>query len=395
MDLLHSQKASYIMNSQLKKRILFLIESLSGGGAEKVLTTLLQHLDSNRFDVTLCCIVDCGKYINDVKPYVHYTYILPNPEHEKGIWNLIYRLKYKLIYSWLPMRIVYRLFVPHHADIEVAFVEGFATRLLAHSTNKQAKKIAWVHTDLKNNHWTTVVYRNHQEEQVAYQHYDKIICVSKAVEESFRYLFTDCQDSIQTLYNPIDSQYITDLSHQYLHLHKLKGTRLVTVGRLVRQKAYSRLLNIAMRLKQSGYIFELWILGDGEEREMLQSYICENRLEDIVTLWGFQSNPYAFMSQSDLFVCSSIAEGYSTAVTEALILGLPVVTTFCSGMNELLRGGDCGIITENSEEALFDGIKQMLDQPEQLLYYKKKAFNRGKEFTLEVLMKSIEELLAR
>ena len=134
-----------LMQSKLNN-LLFLIESLSGGGAEKVLTTLLQYLDSNKFDVTLCCIVDCGKYVNDVKPYVHYTSILPNPEQIKGIRKLIYQLKYKLIYSWLPLRLVYKWFVPHHADVEIAFVEGFATKLLAHSTNKQAKKIAWVHT---------------------------------------------------------------------------------------------------------------------------------------------------------------------------------------------------------------------------------------------------------
>ena len=79
------------MQSKLNN-LLFLIESLSGGGAEKVLTTLLQHLDSNKFDVTLCCIVDCGKYVNDVKPYVHYTSILPNPEQIKGIRKLIYQI---------------------------------------------------------------------------------------------------------------------------------------------------------------------------------------------------------------------------------------------------------------------------------------------------------------
>ena len=94
------------------------------------------------------------------------------------------------------------------------------------------------------------------------------------------------------------------------------------------------------------------------------------------------------MTQSDLFVCSSISEGYSTAVTEALILGLPVVTTDCSGMNELLQGEKYGIITENSEATLFEGIKQLLDHPEQVI-------KRGKEFTLEVLMKPIETLLTR
>ena len=155
------------------------------------------------------------------------------------------------------------------------------------------------------------------------------------------------------------------------------------------------MLHIALRLKQSGYAFELWILGDGEEREMLQHYICKKQLEDCVTLWGFQTNPYAFMTQSDLFVCSSSSEGYSTAVTEALILGLPVVTTDCSGMNELLQGEKYGIITENSEATLFEGIKQLLDHPEQLSHYKEKVIKRGKEFTLEVLMKPIETLLTR
>lgn len=137
------------MQSKLNN-LLFLIESLSGGGAEKVLTTLLQHLDSNKFDVTLCCIVDCGKYVNDVKPYVHYTSILPNLEQIKGIRKLIYQLKYKLIYSWLPLRLVYKWFVPHHADVEIAFVEGFATKLLAHSTNKQPKKSLGYTLILKN-----------------------------------------------------------------------------------------------------------------------------------------------------------------------------------------------------------------------------------------------------
>ena len=383
------------MHNPPKKPLLFLIESLSGGGAEKVLTTLLRHLDSNKFDVTLCCIVDCGKYINDVKPYVHYTSLLPNPEQVKGIRKLIYQLKYKLIYSWLPLRMVYRWFVPHHAEVEVAFVEGFATKLLAHSTNQQAKMIAWVHIDLKDFHWTKQLYKSQSEENEVYRQYHDIVCVSQTAEASFRHLFTNQQAHIQTLYNPIDSQSIIEQSQQLLQLPKPKAVRLATIGRLTKQKAYSRLLHIATRLQKDGYVFELWIVGDGEEREMLQHYIQEKQLEKSVTLWGFQTNPYAFMAQSDLFVCSSISEGYSTAVTEALILGLPAVTTACSGMGELLKEGECGIITENSEDALLAGIKQLLDHPEQLAHYKEKATARGKEFTLEALMKPIEDLLQK
>lgn len=75
---------------------------------------------------------------------------------------------------------------------------------------------------------------------------------------------------------------------------------------------------------------------------------------------GFQNNPYAFLKKADLFICSSISEGYSTAVTEAVILGLPVLTTDCAGMNEILDDGKYGMIVPNSEQALEDGLRKIL-----------------------------------
>ena len=257
------------------------------------------------------------------------------------------------------------------------------------------KKIAWVHTDFEKHHWTNVIFKNKQNEEQTYSRYHQIVTVSVTVQKAFIKAFPLVKSLVKIIYNPIDHEDIIKKGKQYEPLPSKSKIRLISIGRLTKVKAYSRLLHIALRLKQSGYAFELWILGDGEEREMLQHYICKKQLEDCVTLWGFQTNPYAFMTQSDLFVCSSISEGYSTAVTEALILGLPVVTTDCSGMNELLQGEKYGIITENSEATLFEGIKQLLDHPEQLSHYKEKVIKRGKEFTLEVLMKPIETLLTR
>ena len=150
----------------MKKRILFVIESLDGGGAEKVLVTLLKHINKKRFDVTLCPIVDIGKYVDDVKPYVHYKPVIQNPTEVSLIGKLRYALKYKLVYKLLPMWLVYKLFIPKCHDVEIAFCEGFVTKLLARSTNKKAKRIAWVHTDLQFNPWPQIqsVYKNIQEE---------------------------------------------------------------------------------------------------------------------------------------------------------------------------------------------------------------------------------------
>ena len=99
-----------------KKKILFLLESLSGGGAEKVLTTLLQHINYNYFDVTLCCICNVGKYLNEINSNVHYTFLLPNPNNLTRFQKFIYQINYKLIYHWLPLKWIYQCFIPHHAD---------------------------------------------------------------------------------------------------------------------------------------------------------------------------------------------------------------------------------------------------------------------------------------
>lgn len=378
----------------MKRKILFIIESLSGGGAEKVLSTLLQHLDYSKFEVTLCCVSDTGKYKDTVLPYVHLTSILPNSSKIKG-WKLfIYKLKHRLIHKWLPLKWVYQWFIPHDADIEVAFVEGFATKLLAHSTNNQAKKIAWIHIDLEQFHWTKSIYKNIEQEESIYQQFNQLITVSETAKMGFQRKFINVSTPIKTLYNPINSLEINNKSKVVLSLPPKKADviRLVSIGRFTKQKAYIRLLNIINRLKKQDYSIELWLLGDGEQRPQIEIYIKENHLENIVTLWGFQDNPYAYLAHCDLFVCSSISEGYSTAVTEALILGIPVITTDCSGMDELLKGGECGIITENSEEALYNGLKQLLDNPTQIQYYKEKAIERGKDFSLKNLMEPIEKL---
>ena len=378
-----------------KKKVLFLIESMSGGGAEKVLSTLLQHIDYIKFDITLCCICNTGKYIDIEKPYVNFKYIMPEFNNSSIVKKILYKLKYKLIYNWLPLKWVYQWFIPHHSDIEIAFVEGFTTKLLSHSSNRKAKRIAWVHCDMLNFHWTESLFKSLSEEETCYQSYHQIITVSDTAKKSFKKQFTNVSKPVITLYNPINSIEIIEKSSETIPMSpKNDGTiRIVSTGRLTAPKAYDRLIRIVSKLIQENYNIELWLLGDGELRKNLENIIKELHLENVVTLLGFQSNPYAYLSKCDLFVCSSISEGYSTAVTEALILGLPVITTDCSGMHELLKNGESGIITENSEEALYIGLKELLNNPLQLKELKEEAELRGKEFSLNNLIKSIEKLL--
>lgn len=378
-----------------RKKILFLIESLSGGGAEKILTTILNNINTNKFDVTLCCIVNTGQFLNDIPNNVAYQYIIPNPKETNSLWSkLRYTLKYKLVYSWLPLNWVYKLWVPKGNDIEIAFVEGFSTKLLSKSSSK-SKKIAWLHIDFGDNHWTSIIFKNKRQEETAYSKFDNVVCVSNVVKDSLLKIYPSLNNVI-VKYNPINDIQIRDMStiSSGFECRNAESLKLISVGRLAPQKGYDRLLPIIKRLYDNGHNISLTILGEGSERNKLEEYIAKNNLENIVSLPGFMPNPYSIIKEHDLFVCSSRAEGYSTAVTEALILGLPVITTDCSGMRELLgENNEYGVVVQNNEESLYNGIKKFLENKSYLEFYTTKAIERGKIFSLTSLMNEIEDIL--
>ena len=175
-------------------------------------------------------------------------------------------------------------------------------------------------------------------------------------------------------------------------LHRNEGYCLVAVGTLKKSKGYMRLLRIINRLKRENYAIHLYILGIGPLERDMERYIKQNNLQDTVTLLKYQTNPYKYVSKCDLLVCASFAEGFSTAVTEALIMGIPVCTVNVSGMKELLgENNEYGLVTENNEEALFRGIKYLLDDADLLNYYQKQAKIRGKDFVTEATVTAVEK----
>lgn len=380
----------------MRKKVLFFADGLYGGGAEKVLQTLLQHLDKDKFEITLYSMKQ--ETLNDLYPQdINYHYVFSSCSESASVWKkLCVRCLNKIklfVYYHLSPTWFYRLFIKGEYDTEVAFIEGYATRIVSGSTNPQSKKIAWVHIDLEQNHWTRIAFRSLTEEQNAYSVFDRIISVSKSVEEATKRLFSGMKETI-VLYNPIDLKAIRSQSQCKLTMPKGSACiRLVSVGRYVPQKAFHRLISIVSRLLQLGYNIELLLLGEGSERTNLETQIQSLELQNRVFLLGFQNNPYPFIKSADLFVCSSLTEGYSTVVTEALILEKPVVTTDCAGMRELLLGGKCGLITENNEDALFEGIKSVLDSKDVYVQYLENIKKTNFRFDISVLMDGIESIL--
>ena len=125
----------------------------------------------------------------------------------------------------------------------------------------------------------------------------------------------------------------------------------------------------------------------------MKKMISDEDLENEAELTGFCANPYPYMAASDLYVCSSYVEGFSTVVSEAVILGLPVVTTKCSGMKEILGESEYGLITENTEEALYEGMEKILSDKKCFQHYQEKVRERADFFKMKTRIREYEKIL--
>ena len=372
----------------MKKKILFLIESFAGGGVEKVFIDLINNMDISKYDITVMSIWDYGVRKKDLRKDVKYKSIFPNI---KGISKIFHNFVEKS-----DGKLLYKLGIREKYDIEIAFIEGRATKIIGASTNPNSRKIAWVHIDLSQGHWTSMVFnKSLEKEKECYKRFNDIIFVSNSAKAGFKKLFGDDFDNLQVKYNPIIADDVIKKSQEVVDdIEKPKDKKLlVTSGRLVSQKGYESLLEVCNRLNNDKLDYELWILGEGWARPRLEELINKYNLNN-VKLFGFKENPYKYIKQGDLFVCSSKNEGFSLVIAEAMILGLPVISTNCSGPNELLNFGEYGFMVENTEDALYKGLREILSDEEKLKYYIKKSSERINFFNYKNRIHDIERLFS-
>lgn len=366
------------------KKILFLIPSLAGGGAEKVLVNMVNHLDCKKYDITVQCLFDVGINKQYLASHIHYKYV----------FKRIIRGN-KHIFKFFSPRFLFNRFVKEDYDIVVSYFQSPTTRIVAGCPNPKTKLVQWVHNEFHDRKKITSCYRSDLECMELQKRYDANVYVANTVKEIYLGTFPELRENRENivLYNVVESDVIRERSlepvaEQEKFTHKIT---LVSVGRMVPQKSFDRLLRVARKLKNDGFDFGLILLGTGELEDKLKEQSRELKLEDTVSFLGYQTTPYKYVRNSDLFVCSSLHEGFCTAVTESLIVGTPVITTMCSGMVELLGNNhEYGIIVDNDEDALYEGVRELLQDDEKLLSYAVKAAERGKQFITEQTIAEIE-----
>lgn len=365
-------------------KILFLIHDLGQGGAEKVLVNLVNNMDRSKFDISLIALFGGGVNEQFLKPHIRYRAIFPRAIPGNSKLQRLFTPEF-----------LHRMFIKEKYDIEVAYLEGMTARIISGCKNPDTKLVCWIHSTIATEAAGASCFRSMEEAQTYYGRFDRVVGVSASVQQSFKKIFQQAP-KVEVLYNTVESENILKQSKRTAE--KLSDDcgqiRLISVGSLKQVKGFERLIRVHSRLCEEGYPVHTYLLGRGPDREKLEQQAIDCGKADTITFLGFDTNPYQYVAKSRLFVCSSYSEGFSTAATEALIVGTPVCTVEVSGMKEMLgENNEWGIVTENDEEALYQGIKRLLDNPALLAHYKEMAIERGKSFSTENTVKAVENML--
>ncbi|MBQ6223089.1 MAG: glycosyltransferase [Solobacterium sp.] len=349
------------------KKILFVNDEMAMGGVARVLNTLMAELPEDLYDIDLLVLHNHGEMLGDVPAKVR---ILSGTSFfntvDESLANLWARKDWKAIFSKIRLLFYMKTglikdkirrerqkILDTQYDVEVAAKEGFCTVFTACGDSK--RKINWVLTD-----YSVCNYSSNHMGLVknALQKIDLNIADSRQALIAYETVFR-VQNGID-IHNLMKTDKILEGKNE--ETPELLDTDLpkcISGARFHPQKSIDRLLKASRYAWDQGYAHELYLIGGGEEEEKLRNLAKELRLDHVYFL-GYKDNPYSYMHQCDLFVLSSLYEGFATVISESLIAGTPVLTTNVSGCEEQITDPLYGWITENSQKGLNEGLTEAL-----------------------------------
>jgi len=350
-------------------KIAIFLPSLRGGGVERAMLTLAKGLAERGLNIDLVLAQAEGPYLAQVPPELNIVN-LQAPRVLSSLPNLIHYLRQE--------RPTALLSAMDHANIVALwarYLSGVSKRLVVTTHNTLSLSIK--NSSNRTSQLMPFLIRHF------YPWADEIVAVSKGVADDLTLTTGLPREKIQVIYNPVVTPGMlkeaqTPLDHPWFASGE--PPVILAVGRLTKQKDFPTLIR-AFSLVQQQYRARLMILGEGEERPLLNRLIQELGLENGVTMPGFVSNPYAYMSRAAVFVLSSAWEGLGIVLIEALAVGTPVVSTNCqSGPSEILDNGKYGrLIPVGDIQAMAKAILNTLQNPPVPYFLQ----NRANEFYLE------------
>lgn len=373
-----------------KKKVLFFISSLECGGAERVMADILNQADKSRIEPVLLLL-----YPFENSPYREF---LPKKEVkvivvERNSDSSVEKFRQlvhfiRTVHKERPKGIISMLTHNNILAIVAGLLLGKRVIVCEHNTlgevikTREGRRILWFPV-------SPLV-------KVLYRFADKIIAVSEGIKTNLTEEFNIPAHTIEVIYNPVDIDRIGTLSRMPQEHPFFQGGApvLLAVGRLACQKGFDLLLR-AFREVLSELDARLILVGEGHERESLQSLAEDLGIGEKVSFMGFQANPHAFVSKADVFVLSSRYEGLPMVMLEALACGTPVISTDCaSGPREILNNGRCGLLVPTRDEgALAAGMVRLLSDKALRERFSMLGRERAKDFSISGIVKRYEHAI--
>ena len=356
----------------MKKKVLFIIDSLTCGGAEKSLVSLLPLLNRDKYEISLWMLTPTGPFISLLPKDIH---IIAQPSY--NIWEQLKIMVARLWFS-LFIRILRILKIKEHGaetlwkcigwaykipegnwDAVFAYQQGFPTYLVSEKF-KTTRKFAWVNADI------FAAGYNTKFNTKFYQKFTRIVPVSSILKDLMLERMPEFKDKYYVVYDILNPNVIRELSaEQEFNLRTDSQEYVfVTVGRLVPPKGYDIAIKAASILKQHGIKFHWYFVGEGSERTNIEKWKKELGVDTEVVLLGLQTNPYAFMAQADIYVQTSKFEGFGLTIGEAKILGKPIVSTNFDVVHNQLTHEKNGLIADMTGESVAENILRLLEDRE-------------------------------
>lgn len=341
----------------MKKKILFIMESLRIGGAEKSLLTILNLIDYTKYDVDLFLFSHTGEFFNMIPKEVN---ILPEDEkykifkenRKKSFIKYIMKLDFKsafysicwligVLFSKLKKQKLYigwkyvkNLFssIEKEYDTSIAFLERKTIYFNVDKVNSK-NKIGFIHNDY------SVYPFDKNLDSYYFKCYNKIVTVSEHCKEVLMNIFPEYNEKFLVIKNMISPELIKKLSREKIQSYSIDENHIniVSVGRLVEQKGFDRAVLICENLVRKGYKIRWYIVGDGSQRKILSRQIIDKELSENMFLIGADTNPYKWMNIADIYVQPSRFEGYGITAAEAMSLSKAMVVSDIPEFREILK----------------------------------------------------------
>lgn len=403
-----------------KKKILIRIGSLRHGGAEKVLATFLKNLPKDQYEIDLLLNLYSGKYLPEIPDWINVLYLnkgeMITTNRLQDLPEKAYRVAYQKLLKKFPKLLYNGKLKGKKYDIEFAAIHGFRDEIL-NSPLKNSKKIIWIHNDLRK----TEFHEYTDPEIRKFFGFDKIMVISDHIQKDFEKLARneDEKSRIVRIYNPLDTGEILKKSQESADKRLETGDKrpetgksaeqpstvnhqpstidhqplFISVGTVFPQKGFDRLLRVHKKLLDEGFPHRILIVGDGYDFENIKKLKTELGVDDTATMPGFTDNPYPYFTAADFYVLSSRYEGFPTVLFEAITLKKNIIATDVSGVREMLENGKLGLIVDNSDEGIYEGMKKALMNPGSFNTYQNELKDYKMPFNLENSVKQIMAVL--